>query len=684
MACGLGRLFGAVLVSACCLASAEERYWSGYGADGEWQNRTNWSAWLLPLPGDSLWFTDILAPRRVATNNFPSGTVFSNLTFGNSYKLFGNGVLLQGELRAEGGMAEIHLPVAFDHDTTIQCFEHSSIVSYASLSNLDHRIIFSGFGTQIVSTISAASEVRLMFHGVLRLTNASSYTGQTIVDAGELSMEHNAALGIAAPGSGTIINPAGKLRLREGLDTYEPLTIAGQVVFPGSPTHLVAVNWRGEVDVFGDTLLDMPSSTLFLHAPVHGIGKLIVNAGTLGLNATNNFGSVQLNPGGELRLMGYQPEVPVLLNGGLLTGLGTSGEIVGTGTNVSTIRPGTFPFPLRVGTLTTSNLVLSPKVRYEVELTGSGADKLMVHGSVDLNDAVLALAIDYSPANGTQYLIVDNDGTDPISGHFAGLPQGTLFELGNGARLRIDYAGGNGNDVVLTVDHTALRWAGGWISGNDFWSTRQNWVYGLLPSAGDELQFGSTQYSKTNINDLPPYQFFRALVFAGANSSGWRIEGNPIVLLHGIFDASPSGTNTIALDVVNLNSISISNSTGTLIISGNITSEYGGRLDFHTDGTLIVSGQINGSERVRKTGSGTLIFQPSGGFPPSRIVETWLANGRFELIGWGLPGVTYAIESSENLKDWQKIGEGICANSGEYSFTDPQSGTFRFYRIRSP
>src|SRR5436190_984776 len=342
MACGLRRLFGAVLVSACCLASAEERYWSGFGADGEWQNRTNWSAWLLPLPGDSLWFTDILAPRRVATNDFPSGTVFSNLTFGNSYKLFGNGVLLQGELRAEGGTAEIHFPVAFDRDTTIQCFEHFSIVSYASLSNLDHRIIFSGFGTQIVSTIAAASEVRLMFPGVLRLTNASSYTGETIVDAGELSMEHNAALGIAAPGSGTIINPSGKLRLRAGLDTAEPLAIAGQIVFPGSPTYVAAVNWRGEVDVFGDAVLDMSFSELVLHAPVHGVGKLIVSGGTLVLNATNDFGGVQLN-NGELRLMGYQPGVPVLLNGGLLTGSGICGEISGMGTNVSTIRPGTFP-----------------------------------------------------------------------------------------------------------------------------------------------------------------------------------------------------------------------------------------------------------------------------------------------------------------------------------------------------
>jgi len=142
----------------------------------------------------------------------------------------------------------------------------------------------------------------------------------------------------------------------------------------------------------------------------------------------------------------------------------------------------------------------------------------------------------------------------------------------------------------------------------------------------------------------------------------------------------------IALDIVNLTSISISNSTGTLLISGSITSQYGSGIDFHTDGTLIVSGQVSSSGRLQKTGSGRLVFQPAGGFPPSRIVQTRLAEGEFELTGWGLPGVTYAIEASDDLKDWNGIGQSICGDSGEYVFTDSASGNLqrRFYRVRSP
>ncbi len=42
-----------------------------------------------------------------------------------------------------------------------------------------------------------------------------------------------------------------------------------------------------------------------------------------------------------------------------------------------------------------------------------------------------------------------NDGVVPIAGTFAGLPQNAVFAAGTGI-CRINYAGGDGNDVVLT------------------------------------------------------------------------------------------------------------------------------------------------------------------------------------------------------------------------------------------
>jgi len=47
-------------------------------------------------------------------------------------------------------------------------------------------------------------------------------------------------------------------------------------------------------------------------------------------------------------------------------------------------------------------------------------------------------------------VIVNNDGTDPVTGTFAGLPEGALIVTGNRG-FTISYAGGDGNDIVLNA-----------------------------------------------------------------------------------------------------------------------------------------------------------------------------------------------------------------------------------------
>ena len=49
-----------------------------------------------------------------------------------------------------------------------------------------------------------------------------------------------------------------------------------------------------------------------------------------------------------------------------------------------------------------------------------------------------------------EYVIINNDGSDPVVGTFAGLAQGASFLIG-GTPFQISYTGGSGNDVVLTV-----------------------------------------------------------------------------------------------------------------------------------------------------------------------------------------------------------------------------------------
>jgi hypothetical protein len=82
---------------------------------------------------------------------------------------------------------------------------------------------------------------------------------------------------------------------------------------------------------------------------------------------------------------------------------------------------------------------------------GTGYDQLKVNGTVNLGNGIVSgiLQVGYMPAVGTQFVIIDNDGTDAVVGNFAGLPQGGVILI-SGRPFTISYTGGTGNDVVLT------------------------------------------------------------------------------------------------------------------------------------------------------------------------------------------------------------------------------------------
>ena len=71
-------------------------------------------------------------------------------------------------------------------------------------------------------------------------------------------------------------------------------------------------------------------------------------------------------------------------------------------------------------------------------------------GTVNLGGATLQLfpSPTFVPFNG-RITLIDNLGDAPVTGTFAGLPQGTIFVRG-GHAFHISYTGGTGNDVVVT------------------------------------------------------------------------------------------------------------------------------------------------------------------------------------------------------------------------------------------
>jgi hypothetical protein len=90
----------------------------------------------------------------------------------------------------------------------------------------------------------------------------------------------------------------------------------------------------------------------------------------------------------------------------------------------------------------------------QVELNGTtpgplGYDQLNVSGSVNLSGMSLSASLGYASSTNDQFIIINNDGTDPVTGTFSGLPQGKKLYIGQ-QLFQISYNGGSGNDVVLS------------------------------------------------------------------------------------------------------------------------------------------------------------------------------------------------------------------------------------------
>ena len=112
------------------------------------------------------------------------------------------------------------------------------------------------------------------------------------------------------------------------------------------------------------------------------------------------------------------------------------------------MAPGT-----NAGTLSTGNLILNTGSTFLVELDGLTPaieyDQLAVTGTVDLAGARLVVQPGFTPSDEATFVLIANDGNDPVVGVLDGLSEGADVSL-NGERYRISYAGGDGNDVVLT------------------------------------------------------------------------------------------------------------------------------------------------------------------------------------------------------------------------------------------
>src|SRR4051794_27445198 len=158
------------------------------------------------------------------------------------------------------------------------------------------------------------------------------------------------------------------------------------------------------------------------------------------------------------------------------------------------VSPGNSPGVLTVN----GNLTLAGPYVVEVNgrTPGTQYDRLALNGLVALSGP-LNVSMGYTPAAGDGYVILTNDGTDPVMGTFAGMPEGAMMTLG-GLNFHITYHGGDGNDVALTS------------------------LIGSPPPAVVSTTINNGAAQRSRVTDLT-IPFSQVVTFAGAPSAAFRL-----------------------------------------------------------------------------------------------------------------------------------------------------------------
>ncbi len=324
----------------------------------------------------------------------------------------------------------------------------------------------------------------------------------------------------------------------------------------------------------------------------------LVKAGTgnLTLAGTSSawMGTTAIN-GGSLVVTGTETGTSnVTTSGtGLLSGTGTvdAAQISGT------FSPGTGPST--TGILTVPNLTLASTATFAADLNGTTAgtsyDQVNVSGAVSLGNANLALNALYLPMGGDSYVLINNAGSNPVSGTFFGLPEGAVFTQG-GLQYRITYQGGDGNDVVVTNIASSPNTTLDVLNGAVYFLSGQG-VNNALAISQD-----GTNYTVSDPSG--PITLSANAVAAGWMGSGTTTVTGPLAGITVVSVNLSDGTDTITgLDTGPTASLVLSGS-GSVNLTGAVTSAGPVTVTGETNVTASSTGSVTGTTLTLNVSNG--------------------------------------------------------------------------------
>jgi fibronectin-binding autotransporter adhesin len=414
-----------------------------------------------------------------------------------------------------------------------------------------------------------------------------------------------------------------------------PIRIGADQIWTNTSRAVLILN--SNINLNGRTLTFGSLGTFVINGGLTNSGNVIKRGvGFFNLNGTNTFaGTLTLNSG-PLRVDGAVTVASLVLNDGTLTGNGSVNGF--TAHNGSVVAAGDETTPGRL--VSSAGIRIQAGATFDVELNGpvpgTDYDQLAINGTVDLGGATLVRSLGFGAATiGDKFLIIDNDGTEPITNIFAGLPEGAAFTNGT-LVLQITYKGGTGNDVEIiargVVGGSARTWSG--LGTNGLWSNGSNWVGNVPPFINDQLFFPAGTPRLSNTNDLSADIVFNSIT---VSNNGYAFGGNPITLSGGFTSlaiGAPAvtfhcGLNLAIDQVFDGCCLAELNFNGPIEISGTVT--------FLGNARYRMNNIISGSGGIHMSGGGIIFLNEANTYSG----QTTISSGTIfptDSLGLGAPG----------------------------------------------
>jgi hypothetical protein len=478
--------------------SAAVRTWDGEGADNNWSTAANWSADTAPVNGDSVAFDRNMLTASEALNNDISSLSLAGINVtGNSthdFFLTGNPITLTGDYLVSDYPSQANMDIIIgasgvriqnvyssgdltigSNATTLESVYFYGAVSGSGTLTFDQPSGDSGAGA---GCSSGASTVQYPFLG-----DNSGFSGAiSLTGYASLSIPAIAST-VAMHASSITVGPNATLTFgltnNQDFTFSKPITLNGGTIFASQnaddvscevTTNIKTLTLSGSINATAPSKVIMNYANVNMTGTVTGASNISVPEGysaeeklTIGTIVKQSAEKVTIYTGNQSATNPYASENNVLVvsegatlgsvivGGGTLKGKGTVGAL---SMSKGTVAPGLSP-----GCLTSGNLSYTGG-SVEIEIDGSTActqyDQQIVNGTVELGTATgltIRRLSSYAPAVGTKFVIIANDGTDPVTGEFSVYTEGYPITL-DGVTYNISYKGGDGNDVELTVTAT--------------------------------------------------------------------------------------------------------------------------------------------------------------------------------------------------------------------------------------